>query len=531
MRFQPSATRFLAFLITTYLVAGVSKAQSQPTALLTPADTDRLVAEPTIPDPAQPALSLLDGLRSGQLGLEALGRGDNTMTLSVTNRTRHRIRVVLPPGLIASGATGQFGGMGGMGGGGMGGMGGGGMGGGGMGGGGMGGGGMGGGGGMRGGGVIPAPMGMMMLGTIIMYLVGDLDSWDPSSLMMGMGGMGGGGMGGMGGGGMGGMGGGGMGGGGFRSIPPTDLPNALLQPNQTRHLVTRMVSLNPPTLDGKANFPVRGEILQIDDCAALGGDARTELALRRLAVDKAPEAVSQLVLWNVRHHVEWGTLAWAARSWANDYELALARQFVRRIDASEGELAPIAAATLYVDVRGGGEPGKSLKKSLEGSYTLGLSVELGAPPRPDGPSLACLVEIESPESKEAVVLLYTSDESGTRWKAMGKFWLPLEDPIRLADTLAEGISSRLVRAQLIEGKKVKGKPTYKIRIDNASPLLLNAVVLDGIHAEGDAAPSMLAGFSLPPHRSMSFSATPQVVERLGLGSGGIRIVADDFSGL
>ncbi len=72
---------------------------------------------------------------------------------------------------------------------------------------------------------MPASMGMMMLGRLIMSLVGDRDSWDQQSLMSGMmGGMGGMGMGSMGGG-MGGMG-GGMGGmgGGMRSVPPTGLP-------------------------------------------------------------------------------------------------------------------------------------------------------------------------------------------------------------------------------------------------------------------------------------------------------------------
>ena len=88
-------------------------------------------------------------------------------------------------------------------------------------------------------------MGMMMLARMIMYFCGDPDSWDMRSLMIGMmGGM----MGGMGGGMMGGMGGGMMGGmgGGMRSVPPTDLPSALLKPGQTRHLPTRLVSLSPP---------------------------------------------------------------------------------------------------------------------------------------------------------------------------------------------------------------------------------------------------------------------------------------------
>ena len=177
-----------------------------------------------------PEINLLTAMRDGLVTVEAEGRDDGRMTLSVTNNTNRQLRVVLPPGIIAQGATGQFGGMGGMGGGmgggggGMGGgMGGGGMGGGmgGMGGGGMGGGGMGGMGSMgRSSGTMPATMGMMMLARIIMYFCGDPDSWDMRSLMIGMmGGMGGG-MGGMGGG-MGGMG-GGMGGGWvavMRSVP------------------------------------------------------------------------------------------------------------------------------------------------------------------------------------------------------------------------------------------------------------------------------------------------------------------------
>ena len=72
------------------------------------------------PDPASelPTIDVLEGLRTGQLAAKAEGTGDGRMTLTLTNRTTRKLRVVLPPGLIASGATGQFGGgMGGMGGG------------------------------------------------------------------------------------------------------------------------------------------------------------------------------------------------------------------------------------------------------------------------------------------------------------------------------------------------------------------------------------------------------------------------------
>ena len=161
-----------------------------------------------------PAISLFDGIRSGVLQVSAEGTGGDQMNLSVTNRSTERLRVVLPPGLLASGATGQFGGGGfgggGLGGGGLGGGGGGGLGGGGggfggggLGGGGFGGGGgggLGGGGGIGGGGqgaaVLPASYGMTMLGQLIASLAGERDSWDLRSLTSGAGGLGGGGLGG-----------------------------------------------------------------------------------------------------------------------------------------------------------------------------------------------------------------------------------------------------------------------------------------------------------------------------------------------
>ena len=41
---------------------------------------------------------------------------------------------------------------------------------------------------------------------------------------------------------------------------------------------------------------------------------------------------------------------------------------------------------------------------------------------------------------------------------------------------------------------------------------------------------MLAGFSLPPRRSMTFTVTEDAVERLGLEAG-VKIIAADLSGL
>ncbi len=254
-----------------------------------------------IGDPDTPEFNLLNAMQKGLVSVKAEGRGDGRITVSVTNRTNRPLRVILPPGIVAAGASGQMGGMGGgMGGmgGGMGGMGGGGMGGGGMGGRG-GGGGMGGMGGMgRSSGTMPPMMGMMMLSNIIMYFCGDVASWDRRSLMMGMGG--GGMMGGMGGG-MGGMG-GGMGGmgGGMRSVPPSDLPYADLKPRQTRELPTSIVSLTNPDLDSGLILPEKGERLRIvGDIAQVSDDPLVQKALRRLAGGVAPASVSQLVMWRL----------------------------------------------------------------------------------------------------------------------------------------------------------------------------------------------------------------------------------------
>ena len=505
-------------------------------------------------------INLLDGVRSGELAVEAEGRGDGRMTLAITNRTDKKLRVVLPPSLVAQGASGQFGGggmgggmgggrggmgggMGGMGGG-MGGMGGGGMGGGGMGGGGMGG-GMGGGGmGGGGGGSMPASMGMMMLGRLIMQLVGDPESWDQNSLSMGMmGGMGGG-MGGMGGG-MGGMGGGGMGGGmggmgggmggGFRSVPPTGLLNAEVKPGQTRKLPTSLVSLVPPVYGRKVALPGAGEPLQIGDASdMLADNALAQAALVRLASEKAPATVVQLVMWNVRVGLDWATIAKISKSWANPNEVALARHFVNRLTAANGELKA-NSGVLYVEYPESSTLADELKALLKGKAVLGLAIEEGVPARPEGPSLACRVKVVG---DDAVVQVLTTDPASRDWVSAGKFSLPAArdakggiDAEKLLDAVAEGTLSRLVRVQLVKekGKDKQGKSRFTIKIENASPLVLNGLALGGSAADAKVG-TAASGLSLAPHKALTVPASADAVDRLGL-SDGVKVLAADLSGL
>ena len=127
-----------------------------------------------------------------------------------------------------------------------------------------------------------------------------------------------------------------------------------------------------------------------------------------------------------------------------------------------------------------------LNALLKGQVVLGLPVKAAVPTRPDGPAVACRVQLKgTAEKPEAQVQVAISDGAANAWVPVGKFTLPIEQRTarsrrtQFADALAEGILSRLVRAQLSKGPMVKGKQTYKIRIDNASPLILNGVAVQG----------------------------------------------------
>src|ERR1700733_3481233 len=55
---------------------------------------------PTKAEEDLPELNLLDAVRDGLVEVNAEGRSDGRMTLSVRNKTNRQLRVVLPPGII-----------------------------------------------------------------------------------------------------------------------------------------------------------------------------------------------------------------------------------------------------------------------------------------------------------------------------------------------------------------------------------------------------------------------------------------------
>jgi hypothetical protein len=347
-----------------------------------------------------------------------------------------------------------------------------------------------------------------------------------------MGGMGGGMMGG----GMGGMG-GGMGG-GMRSVPPTLLPSALINPNQTRHLPTRLVSISPPDPEQGLRLPEKDEPLRIvGDIAQVNDNALVQKALRRLAADKAPTSLSQLVMWNVAAGLDWNTIAQLSQGWSNRHELTLAKDFVDRL-----ETLPVGeTGRVFFEVTGSDEATKAsaaeLSKALQGKTILGLVAQVSnkVSARPEGPAIACRVSFKT---GEALVQVLSSDRVAKSWVPCGKFSLPLSqgqeefNALRFADSLAEGVLNRLVRAQVIKGAttREKGKLIYQIKIDNASPLVLNGLALVGTGSPPDEQSKLLTGICISPGRSMTVPATEEAVKTLGLKKG-IKITALDLSGL
>jgi hypothetical protein len=318
-----------------------------------------------------------------------------------------------------------------------------------------------------------------------------------------------------------------------------------LQPGQTRTLPTRLVSFNGPTPTLKVNVPAKGEPLQLGDLAELTDNPRLDAAVTRLAREKTPETVAQLVLWRLAVGLDWGTIEKLSRRWANPSELALARAFVARLDRPGGD----EAGTLYVEVSTKDAAGAPLAAELQAVLAeaglLGLKAQPRVPARPSGPAVACRVALT--DDGAAAVQLACSDPKGQAWVTTGKFRLavapePPEVPadakvsarrlraMVVADALAEGVLSRLVRAQLAKGPRVGGQETYRIKLDNASPLVLHGVMLGGVASQSEARPSALAGFSLPPRKSLTLPAGAAMVERLGLKDG-VRTLAADLGSL
>ncbi len=203
-----------------------------------------------------------------------------------------------------------------------------------------------------------------------------------------------------------------------------------------------------------------------------------------------------------------------------------------------GTITEPELGTLYWELtnrRPDGDPlADALATLLREHTVLGLRTHEGMPPKPEGPAVAVRIRVD--EGEEMVQIAVTDPLDAT-WKPVGKAHLGLEtaadqprSAAAVADAMAEAVLSRLVTARLTVGPRTKGKPTYRVTIVNASPLILNGLAVTRTGSESDDAPSVLAGISLSPMKNLTVSVSSELVERLGL-KGGLRLVAADLSGL
>jgi hypothetical protein len=236
-------------------------------------------------------------------------------------------------------------------------------------------------------------------------------------------------------------------------------------------------------------------------------------------------------MWRLTSGLDWGQIAQLSSKWANAHELTLAQEFVEHLDNLPNE----ETGTILFQIDGSDEAGKTqaqaLSKELSEKAFLGLKTRLGIPDQPEGPAIACRVRFDG---DEASVLVQSTDGRARHWVGSGKFALSCSassfQATKFGDALAEGVLSRLVRAQLRRGPTVKGKPTFQMRIDNLSPLVLNGLAVLGTEPKADEHSKELSGICIAPRRSLTVPASEEVVKNLGLRKG-IRVVAADLSGL
>jgi hypothetical protein len=264
-----------------------------------------------------------------------------------------------------------------------------------------------------------------------------------------------------------------------------------------------------------------------------------------------------MVFWYVTDGSDWDNVGRLSIGWGNASELALARKFVaelgRRVDSSSQSHAD--PGPLYWEIKANSPQVKELvdglQKLWEKSPVLGLAAKEGVPTRPDGPAIACQAEI----SEAAVnVKLSVSHPSGSDWIRVETFRIKRSElnsvlaksagetdrltseqkkeceSALLGDAVAAGIVERLVRVRLSRGPRVNGRESFRIKILNESPMVLNGLALGGEEIREDNPPAVISGMSLPPLKALTVPATAEVVSRLHLKDS-LKVYAADLSGM
>ena len=73
------------------------------------------------------------------------------------------------------------------------------------------------------------------------------------------------------------------------------------------------------------------------------------------------------------------------------------------------------------------------------------------------------------------------------------------------NAFAREIIDRLVTTRVVAGPRIKGKSSYRLEIQNRSPLVLNSVAIGVEHeADGSTTPTLYQAIALPPERKLVF---------------------------
>ena len=252
-----------------------------------------------------------------------------------------------------------------------------------------------------------------------------------------------------------------------------------------------------------------------------------------------------MVIWYVTSGADWDEVGRLSQGWGNASEIALARRFVANLGTEQKTSPQLKAdpGLLFWEIKAEDAAQKELVDGVRELWTknpvLGLTAREGVPEQPNAPALACRAEVTDTAIN---VKLSASHPSGTDWILIDRYQLkrstvepnPEHSPdkpsltaeqmrqrraVRLALAITEGMSERLVRVKLARGPRLHGKETFRIKIINDSPLILNGLAIDGAKAADDHAPSIVAGLSLPPLKTLTVPASVDAVKRLGLKDG------------
>ena len=209
------------------------------------------------------------------------------------------------------------------------------------------------------------------------------------------------------------------------------------------------------------------------DIAEVNSDVAVQKALRKLATDRVPTSVSQLVMWRVSGRLDWETIAELSRGLGEPPRAHAGPPDRRSSRGHSGERKRSADVPVRRDRRVRAASGRAIGRvpsRQDDPGVAGGDRGTGPPPGRVGglPGPAHGPRGSGADGRQRRGL---PDLGGLRQvHAAGRQRSGQVRPREFTDGLAEGMLGRLVRAQLVKGPRDKGKVTYGIKIDNASPL-------------------------------------------------------------